>query len=41
MTTGVTSTWVTLTPDGDTALAEETDRLKVLIARAETTTEDK
>lgn len=34
-------TWITLTPAGDTALAEEIRRLKVLIARVETTTEDK
>ena len=33
-------TWITLTPDGNTALAEEIARLKVLIARVETTTED-
>jgi DNA-binding MarR family transcriptional regulator len=34
-------TWITLTPDGNTALAEEIGRLKVLIARVETTTESK
>ncbi|GIJ81298.1 Winged helix DNA-binding domain-containing protein [Micromonospora phaseoli] len=33
-------TWITLTPAGNTALAEEIGRLKVLIARVETTTED-
>ncbi|MFC6020883.1 transcriptional regulator [Plantactinospora solaniradicis] len=33
-------TWITLTGDGNTALAEEIGRLKVLIARVETTTED-
>ncbi|BAL92000.1 putative MarR-family transcriptional regulator [Actinoplanes missouriensis 431] len=30
-------TWVTLTPAGTTALAEEINRLKLLIARVETT----
>lgn len=30
-------TWITLTPTGDTALAEEIGRLKLLIARIETT----
>jgi DNA-binding MarR family transcriptional regulator len=30
-------TWITLTAAGGTALAEEIDRLKVLIARVETT----
>ncbi|MCI4065094.1 transcriptional regulator [Micromonospora sp. R77] len=30
-------TWITLTPAGDTALAEEIARLKQLIARVETT----
>ena len=34
-------TWITLTPTGNTALAEEIGRLKVLIARVETTTEDR
>jgi DNA-binding MarR family transcriptional regulator len=34
-------TWITLTSDGNTALAEEIRRLKVLIARVETTAEDK
>jgi DNA-binding MarR family transcriptional regulator len=34
-------TWITLTPAGNTALAEEIGRLKVLIARVETTMEDK
>lgn len=34
-------TWITLTPAGDTALAEEILRLKVLIARVETTTQDR
>ncbi len=34
-------TWITLTPDGNTALAEEIGRLKVLIARIETTSEEK
>ena len=34
-------TWITLTPDGRSALAEEVGRLKVLIARIETTTKDK
>jgi len=34
-------TWITLTPAGGTALTEEISRLKVLIARVETTTEDK
>jgi DNA-binding MarR family transcriptional regulator len=34
-------TWITLTPAGNTALAEEIGRLKVLIARVETTTQDK
>ena len=33
-------TWITLTHDGDKALAEEIGRLKVLIARVETTAED-
>ncbi|MEU4556862.1 transcriptional regulator [Actinoplanes sp. NPDC023936] len=30
-------TWITLTPAGTTALAEEINRLKLLIARVETT----
>ena len=34
-------TWITLTPDGRSALAEEVGRLKVLIARIETTTKDR
>ena len=34
-------TWISLTPDGRSALAEEVGRLKVLIARIETTTKDK
>jgi DNA-binding MarR family transcriptional regulator len=34
-------TWITLTSDGNTALAEEIRRLKVLIARVETIAEDK
>lgn len=33
-------TWITLTPAGKTALAEEIGHLKTLIARVETTTED-
>ncbi len=33
-------TWITLTPDGSTALAEEIGRLKKLIARVETPTAD-
>ncbi|GIE93044.1 transcriptional regulator [Paractinoplanes rishiriensis] len=34
-------TWITLTPAGNTALAEEIGRLKVLIARVETTADGK
>jgi DNA-binding MarR family transcriptional regulator len=34
-------TWITLTSAGTTALAEEIGRLKVLIARVETTPEEK
>ena len=34
-------TWITLTAAGRTALTEEIGRLKVLIARVETTTEDR
>lgn len=34
-------TWITLTSSGNTALAEEIGRLKVLISRVETTTEDR
>ena len=34
-------TWITLTPAGDTALAEEIGRLKQLIARVETSPEDR
>ena len=34
-------TWITLTTAGNTALAEEIGRLKTLIARVETTTEDR
>ena len=34
-------TWITLTPAGDTALAEEIGRLKLLIARVETSPEDR
>ncbi|MFF5077945.1 transcriptional regulator [Actinoplanes sp. NPDC000266] len=34
-------TWITLTPAGTTALAEEIGRLKQLIARVETTPEDR
>jgi DNA-binding MarR family transcriptional regulator len=33
-------TWITLTPAGDTALAREIGRLKMLIARVETPTKD-
>ncbi|RAK30408.1 winged helix DNA-binding protein [Actinoplanes lutulentus] len=33
-------TWITLTRDGTTALAEEIGRLKVLIARVETPAEE-
>jgi DNA-binding MarR family transcriptional regulator len=32
-------TWITLTPSGKTALTEEIGRLKMLIARVETTSE--
>ncbi|MEV1143942.1 transcriptional regulator [Micromonospora sp. NPDC049799] len=34
-------TWITLTPAGRTALAEEITRLKVLIARVESTPQDR
>jgi DNA-binding MarR family transcriptional regulator len=34
-------TWITLTTAGNTALAEEIGHLKTLIARVETTTEDR
>ncbi|GIF14936.1 transcriptional regulator [Actinoplanes teichomyceticus] len=34
-------TWITLTTAGKTALAEEIGRLRTLIARVETTTEDR
>ena len=34
-------TWITLTTAGNTALAEEIGRLKTLIARVETTPEDR
>jgi DNA-binding MarR family transcriptional regulator len=34
-------TWITLTAAGDTALAEEIGRLKQLIARVETSPEDR
>ncbi|MEU8816694.1 transcriptional regulator [Actinoplanes sp. NPDC048796] len=34
-------TWITLTPAGTTALADEIGRLKQLIARVETTPEDR
>jgi DNA-binding MarR family transcriptional regulator len=34
-------TWITLTTTGKTALAEEIGRLKTLIARVETTTDDR